>query len=161
VLRVGLGFDSHPFRRGRPLVLGGVEIPAEDGLSGHSDADVLTHAVIDALLGASGRGNIGGWFPPGEQAYAGAHSVDLLREVWGHLIRSHYRLVNLDCVLVAEKPQLGPHLPAIRRGLAEALGVDEGAVSVKPKTAEGLGSLGRAEGMAALAVVLIELEGPG
>jgi len=159
VFRVGIGFDSHRFTRERPLVLGGVDIPVVEGLSGHSDADVLTHAVIDALLGASGRGNIGERFPDDDPAYAGADSLTLLEEVWRELSHDGYSVVNLDCVLITEKPRLAPYLAAIRARLASVLGTEDGAVSVKPKTAEGMGSLGRAEGMAVTAVVM--LKGPG
>jgi 2-C-methyl-D-erythritol 2,4-cyclodiphosphate synthase len=165
--RIGLGFDSHRFVRGRPLVLGGVKIPFEFGLDGHSDADALVHAVIDALLGATGRGNIGERFPDTDPAYAGADSCALLGEVWRELAADGWRVVNLDCVVIAESPRLEPHLAAMRGRLAELLGLTPAEVSVKPKTAEGLGPIGpsrpdrrpdpreRESGLAAMAVVLM------
>jgi len=140
--RIGLGFDSHRFVKGRPLVLGGVKIPFEFGLDGHSDADALVHAIIDALLGATGRGNIGERFPDTDPAYAGADSCALLGEVWRELTADGWQVVNLDCVVIAESPRLGPHLAAMRSRLAELLGVTSAEVSVKPKTAEGLGFVG-------------------
>lgn len=156
-IRVGLGFDSHLFVAGRPLVLGGVRIPFELGLAGHSDADALTHAVIDALLGATGRGNIGERFPDSDPAYRDADSLSLLGEVWAELAKDGYRVVNVDCVLITEKPRLSPHLGLMSQRLAAAVGADAGRVSVKPKTTEGLGLVGRpGEGLAAMVVVLID-----
>ncbi len=155
-LRIGLGFDSHRFAPGRPLVLGGVRIPFELGLEGHSDADALAHAVIDALLGAAGRGNIGQRFPDTDPALRGVDSTGLLAEVWAELSRDGFRLVNLDVVLIAEKPRLGAYLGAMSEGLAGVLGAAPGDVSVKPKTAEGLGFIGEGLGLAAMAVVLLE-----
>jgi len=154
-LRVGLGFDSHRFAWGRPLILGGVRIPFELGLSGHSDGDALTHAVIDALLGASGRGNIGERFPDTDPAWSGADSTVLLARVWDELARDGYRLVNVDAVVIAERPRLGPYLGPIRSRLAQVLETDPARISVKPKTAEGLGFIGEGRGLAAAAVVLI------
>lgn len=159
-LRVGIGFDSHRLASGRPLVLGGVRIPHDRGLVGHSDGDVVIHAVIDALLGAAGRGNIGEWFPDTDEAFAGADSADLLAKVWGDLAQRGCRLVNLDCVVLAQRLRLAPHLPAIRKRLAGLLGCPRGRVSVKPKTADALGLLERGEGMAAFAVVLVEVGEP-
>ncbi|RJQ12042.1 MAG: 2-C-methyl-D-erythritol 2,4-cyclodiphosphate synthase [Bacillota bacterium] len=153
--RVGLGFDSHRYIAGRPLVLGGVKIPFLLGLDGHSDADALIHAVMDAVLGAAGRGNIGERFPDDDPAYEGADSASLLRAVWDELAADGYRVINLDCVVVAEKPRLNDHVAAMRRRLGEILGVSPARVNVKPKTAEGLGSYGRGEGLAATAVVLL------
>lgn len=155
-MRIGLGYDSHRLVRGRPLVLGGVTIPWEMGLSGHSDADVLVHAVIDALLGAAGRDNIGERFPDTDPAYRNADSLALLGDVWRELRGDGYRLANLDCVILAERPRLTPHLAEMRRRISEVLGAPEWAVNVKPKTGEGIGAVGRGEGIAAMAVVLIE-----
>ncbi len=159
-LRVGVGFDSHRLAPGRPLLLGGVRIPHDRGLVGHSDGDVVIHAVIDALLGAAGRGNIGEWFPDTDEAFAGADSAALLARVWEDLAQRGWRLVNLDCVVVAQRPRLTPHLRAIQERLAGLLGCPRGNVSVKPKTADALGLLERGEGMAAFAVVLVEVGEP-
>ncbi len=155
-LRVGLGFDSHRFVAGRRLVLGGVRIPFELGLDGHSDADALTHAVIDALLGATGSGNIGGRFPDTDPAYRDADSLTLLGKVWTELAKDGYRVVNVDCVVITEKPRLSSHLGLMSQRLAAAIGADAGRVSVKPKTVEGLSPLGTGAGLAAMAVVLVE-----
>lgn len=159
-LRVGVGFDSHRLAPGRPLVLGGVHIPHDRGLVGHSDGDVVIHAVIDALLGAAGRGNIGEWFPDTDEALAGADSTALLAEVCRDLAERGCRLVNLDCVVLAQRPRLTPHLRAIQERLAGLLGCRRGSVSLKPKTADALGLLEQGEGMAAFAVVLIEVGEP-
>ena len=156
MIRVGLGYDSHRLVKGRPLVLGGVCIPWGKGLDGHSDADVLVHAVIDALLGAAGRENIGERFPDTDPAYLGANSMLRLGEVWGEIFQAGYRLGNLDCVILAEEPRLAPYLPEMRRRLSEVLGTPESTVSVKPKTGEAVGAVGRGETMAALAVVLLQ-----
>ena len=156
MIRVGLGYDSHRLVKGRPLVLGGVCIPWGKGLDGHSDADVLVHAVIDALLGAAGRENIGERFPDTDPAYLGADSMLRLGEVWGEIFQAGYRLGNLDCVILAEEPRLAPYLPEMRRRLSEVLGTPESTVSVKPKTGEAVGAVGRGETMAALAVVLLQ-----
>lgn len=154
-LRVGIGYDSHRFATGRPLVLGGVEIPHARGLTGHSDADVLTHAVMDALLGAGGLGDLGAHFPPDEEQWRDAHSIDLLRVVLGML--SGW-VVNLDATVVCEQPRLGEHRPVIERELAAALSAP---VSVKATSNEGMGWLGRGEGIACIAVALIETSEPG
>jgi len=153
--RVGLGFDSHRFGPGRPLVLAGVRLPYHLGLEGHSDGDALTHAVIDALLGAAGAGNIGQWFPDDDPSYRGADSLGLLRRVREEVASRGWRPVNVDCVVVTDEPRLTPHLGDMRRRLAEALGLGEGAVEIKPKTAEGLGLAGEGRGLVALAVVLV------
>jgi 2-C-methyl-D-erythritol 2,4-cyclodiphosphate synthase len=155
MIRIGLGYDSHRLDPGRPLVVGGVRVPWEKGLAGHSDADVLVHAVIDALLGASGRGNIGERFPDTDPAHCGADSLELLAGVWRELSGAGYEIGNLDCVIQAEEPRLAPYLPEMRRRLSETLGAPLSSVNVKPKTAEGMGAVGRGEGMAALAVVLL------
>lgn len=154
VLRVGQGFDVHPFTDdpGRPLVLGGVRVPDAPGLAGHSDADVLAHALADALLGAAGLGDLGGHFPGGDPAWAGADSLDLLDRVVAMLAAAGWAPVNADCTVVAERPRLGPHCPAMAERLGRALGAP---VAVRAKRAEGLGALGRAEGVAALAAVLL------
>jgi len=157
ITRVGLGFDVHPFVPGRPLVLGGVTVPADHGLGGHSDADALTHAVADALLGALGLGELGRQFPESDPRYRGMSSLVLLREVVGRVRGRGARVVNVDATVVAETPRLADHLDAMRGRLAETLGVAPERVSVKAKHAERLGALGRQEGIAALAVALLEV----
>jgi 2-C-methyl-D-erythritol 2,4-cyclodiphosphate synthase len=158
--RVGLGFDVHPFTDGRPLVLGGVTIDGAAGLAGHSDADVVAHAVADALLGAAGQPDLGTLFPASEQEHAGASSLGFLEGVAARLREQGYTIVNVDVVIAAETPRLAPHLGAMSANLARALAAashDETVpVSVKPKRAEGLGAIGRAEGIAAWAVALVE-----
>lgn len=148
--RVGIGYDSHRLAEGRRLVLGGVEIPHERGLEGHSDADVLAHAVIDALLGASGGGDIGRRFPDDDDAWRDADSIELLRTVVAEL---GGRAVNVDATVICEEPRLGPHREAIERSLAAAVGAP---VAVKATTNEGMGAIGRGEGIAAIAVALVE-----
>ena len=155
--RVGLGFDVHPFTDGRPLVLAGVEIPSARGLGGHSDADVLAHAVADALLGAMALGDLGRHFPDTDPGYRGISSLVLLGEV-AERVRSHGgRLVNVDATVVAEAPRLADWLDAMRKRLAETLDLAVERVNVKAKRAEGLGALGRVEGIAAMAVALVEV----
>jgi 2-C-methyl-D-erythritol 2,4-cyclodiphosphate synthase len=149
----GIGWDSHRFAEGRELVLGGVRIEHERGLAGHSDADVLTHAVIDALLGAAGQGDIGEHFPDTDAAYAGADSLALLRDVVALL--GAREVLHVDATVVCERPKLGPHKAAIRDALAGALGVPPDRVNVKASTAERMGALGREEGVAALAVATL------
>ncbi len=151
--RVGFGYDAHRLAEGRALVLGGVTIPHPRGLEGHSDADVLTHAVIDALLGALGGGDIGRLFPPGDPAYKDIASFELLGQVMIRVRRAGYRIHNLDATLVAEEPRLAEHIPAMVEGLAGVLGVEPQGVNVKATTTEGMGFCGRGEGMAAYAVV--------
>ena len=153
--RIGFGSDSHRFDAARPLILGGVLIPDADGLDGHSDADVLTHAIIDALLGAAALGDIGAHFPPDDPQWANADSQDLLGRTVALLARHGYRVGNVDATVVAERPRLAPHIPAMRARLARSLGVDLGAVNVKASSAEGMGALGRGEGIAAQAVAQI------
>ena len=155
-LRIGHGYDVHRLVEGRRLVLGGVEIPFEKGLLGHSDADVLTHAVMDALLGACALGDIGLLFPDSDPAYRGADSLRLLDEVVALLRREGFRVGNVDATVLAQAPKLAPHLPMIRRNLAERLRVPLSRVSVKATTEEGLGFTGAGEGMAAHAVCLVE-----
>jgi 2-C-methyl-D-erythritol 2,4-cyclodiphosphate synthase len=156
-VRSGLGWDSHRFLAGRPLVLGGVTFPgAELGLDGHSDADVLTHAIMDALLGAAGLDDIGVHFPDTDGAYEGADSIELLREVAATVRARGLRIVHVDTTVLMERPKVGPHRDAIRERLAEALGLDVAAVNVKASTGEGMGFIGRLEGAAALAVATVE-----
>ena len=148
--RVGIGYDSHRLVEGRPLILGGVEIPYERGLTGHSDADVLTHAIIDAILGAAGAGDIGSHFPPTDERWRDADSIELLAAVLGKIGGA---VANVDATVICEEPRLGTHRDAIEARLGEALGAP---VSVKATTNEGLGAIGRGEGIAAMAVALYE-----
>ena len=154
-IRTGFGYDSHRLVEGRKLIIGGVEIPHTLGLMGHSDADVLLHAVTDAVLGAAALGNIGLFFPDNDPKYKGADSRMLLAEAWKTVRAKGWALVNLDAVLVAEKPKLNPHLPAMRASVAKILGVDVDQISIKPKTNEKLGFEGREEGMSAMVTVLL------
>jgi 2-C-methyl-D-erythritol 2,4-cyclodiphosphate synthase len=153
--RIGQGYDVHRLVEGRKLILGGVEIPYEKGLLGHSDADVLTHAVMDAMLGALALGDIGQHFPDTDPAYAGADSIALLRRVNALVQAGGYRLGNLDVTVAAQRPKLAPHIPAMRQRLADALGVPVTDISVKATTEEGLGITGQGEGMTATAVCLL------
>lgn len=155
-MRSGIGYDSHRFAPGRRLVLGGVEIPHPEGLLGHSDADVVAHAVMDALLGAAALGDIGAHFPPDDARWAGADSLDLLERTVALLSASGYRPGNVDVTVVCERPRIRGHVEAMRERLASALGVGISAVSVKGTTNEGMGWIGRGEGIAALAVASIE-----
>jgi len=159
VIRVGQGFDLHPMAPGRPLVLGGVEVPADRGLAGHSDADVLTHAVADALLGALALGDLGQHFPDSDPRYRGISSLRLLALVEEQVRARGGRVVNVDATVVADSPRLAGWLEAMRARLAETLGLASDRVSVKAKRAEGLGALGRQEGIAALAIALVEAPG--
>jgi len=157
VTRVGFGFDLHPLARGRPLVLGGISIPWESGLAGHSDADVLSHAIGEALLGALALGDLGRHFPDSDPRYAGISSLALLREVVA-LVRSRGgSLVNVDATVLAQAPRLQPWLSEMAKRLADTLGLEASALSVKAKSPEGLGLLGREEGIAAMAVVAVEV----
>jgi 2-C-methyl-D-erythritol 2,4-cyclodiphosphate synthase len=156
MLPTGIGYDAHRFAPGRPLVLGGVEIAHDVGLEGHSDADVLTHAIIDALLGAAGLGDIGGHFPDTDRRYRGADSIELLRRVIELLSERGLRVGHVDATVVLERPRLAPHRDAIRARLAGALGLASDAVNVKATTGEGMGFIGRGEGAAALAVATLE-----
>lgn len=155
-MRIGHGYDVHRLVPGRKLILGGVEIPYELGLEGHSDADVLTHALMDALLGSAALGDIGQLFPDSDDAYLGADSIALLTRVCQVLSRHGYKLVNADCTVVAQRPKLAGYIPEMRRRLARAMGADMDAVSVKATTEEGLGFTGDGSGIAAHAVVLTE-----
>jgi len=155
-MRIGIGYDSHRFATGRRLVLGGLEVPHPLGLAGHSDADAVAHAVTDALLGAAALGDVGTHFPPSDARWHDADSLELLRRAAGLLLAEGYTVANVDVTIVCEAPRLGPHVPAMRERLAAALGVSAGAVSVKAKTNEGMGWIGRGEGLAAMAVALVE-----
>ena len=155
-MRIGHGYDVHRLVRSRNLILGGVELPFEKGLLGHSDADVLTHAVMDALLGAAALGDIGKLFPDNDPAYEGADSLVLLRRVTEALAEHGYRIGNVAATVLAQRPKLAPHIPAMREKLASAMGIDLEQVSVKATTEEGLGFTGAGEGIAAHAVALID-----
>lgn len=159
MLKVGFGYDIHRLEAGRRLVLGGIEIPSEAGLLGHSDGDALVHAVIDALLGALGEGDIGTHFPDTDPRYEGARSLGLLGTVAGLVGRRGGRVVNVDAVVVAEEPKIGPHAAAMKAALGPVLGLDPGAVGIKAKTAEGLGPVGEKRAIACYAVALVELPG--
>jgi len=156
MIRTGIGVDSHRFAADRPLILGGVDIPHEKGLSGHSDADVLTHAVIDALLGAAGLGDIGQHFPDTDERFKGADSLELLRTVLVFLEQNGFRVLHVDTTVMMERPKLSPYRDSIRTTLAGAMGVAPGHVNVKATTGEGMGFVGRAEGVAAMAVATLE-----
>jgi len=153
--RVGTGFDAHALEEGVPLVLGGVEIDFPRGLAGHSDGDVLVHALIDALLGAAGGGDIGSLFPSGDERWRGASSLDLLRDAWERVQAAGYELSNADCVLIGEEPRLAPYREAIRARIAETLGVEADRIAVRATTTDRLGFTGRGEGLAAQAVALL------
>ncbi|TMD05704.1 MAG: 2-C-methyl-D-erythritol 2,4-cyclodiphosphate synthase [Chloroflexi bacterium] len=155
-MRVGLGYDAHRLVKGRPLVIGGVEIKHPKGLDGHSDADVLCHALIDAMLGAAALGTIGEHFPADEPELEGISSLELLAMTASLIEDAGRKVVNVDSVVIAEVPRLQPHLREMARSIAETLGIDQDLVGVKATSPEGLGSLGRQEGIAAQAVVLLE-----
>jgi len=159
MVRVGLGYDSHRLGPGRPLVLAGVRVPHDRGLLGHSDADAVLHAVTDAVLGAAGAGDIGELFPDTDPRWAGADSAAFLRRAMGIAAEAGLRPVNCDVTILAEAPRLAPHRQAMRESLAGLLGLPVSAVAVKAKTNEGMGFIGRGEGIAAAAVVL--MQGPG
>lgn len=155
-MRIGNGFDIHRLVQGRKLILAGVEIPHDKGVDGHSDGDALTHAVIDALLGAAAQGNIGTWFPPTDPSIKGISSFEMLAAVLKKLNELNYVIANVDTVVICEKPKLSPHYEVMRESLARALKVDREQVSVKATTAERLGPIGQGEAIAVQAVVLIE-----
>ncbi len=155
-MRIGQGYDVHRLVEGRKLILGGVEIPYEKGLLGHSDADVLLHALMDALLGAAALGDIGKLFPDTDPAYAGADSRKLLEQVAAVLQQNHFHVGNVDCTVVAQRPKLAPYIPQIRQNIAESLGISSDRVSVKATTEEHLGFTGEELGIAAQAVALLE-----
>lgn len=154
-LRVGLGVDAHALVEGVPLVLGGVSIDHARGLAGHSDGDVIAHALTDAILGAAGLADIGTLFPSGDERYRGARSLDLLAEAYRQIRAAGFELVNADCMLIGEEPRIAPLREEMRRRLADALGVDPSAVNVRATTTDGLGFTGRGEGLAAHAVALL------
>jgi 2-C-methyl-D-erythritol 2,4-cyclodiphosphate synthase len=154
--RVGLGVDAHAFADGVPLVLGGLPIPSPRGLAGHSDGDVLAHALIDAILGAAGLADIGALFPPADPHWKGASSRDLLARAYEDVRTAGFELVNADVVLIGEEPRLAPHRLEMRRRLAEALGVDPACIAVRATTTDRLGFTGRGEGLAAQAVALVK-----
>lgn len=158
-LRVGTGFDAHAFADGVPLVLAGMELEGDRGLAGHSDGDVITHALIDAILGASGLGDIGVLFPSGDSKLEGACSLDLLSRAYSDVRASGFELVNADCVLIGEKPHIAPHRAEMRKRLARSLGVATAAVNVRATTTDRLGFTGRGEGLAAQAVALVQRAG--
>ena len=158
-MRVGIGVDAHAFAEGRRLILGGVEVAHEQGLQGHSDADVVCHAACDAILGAAGLEDIGHLFPPGDPAYEGASSLALLGEAWERVRAGGWELVNLDAVVILEAPRLAPHRQAMRRAVAGALGVEPARVTVRATTTDGLGFTGRREGAACHAVALLRRPG--
>ena len=157
-LRVGHGYDVHRLKTGRALILGGVNIPYDLGLDGHSDADVLTHAIMDALLGAAAAGDIGKLFPDNDEAFRGISSLELLRRVKLHLAEKNYKIVNVDATIIAQAPKLSPYRETMRENLAKVMEVDVEQVSVKATTEEHLGFTGSGEGIAAHAICLIERE---
>ncbi len=157
-MRIGQGFDIHALVAGRKLIIGGVHIPNERGLAGHSDADVLIHAICDALIGAAGLGDIGTHFPDTDPRYSGADSRVLLREVARLVASMGLRIANVDSTIIAQVPKMAPHIGRMRQNIAFDLGIEEGAVNVKAKTAERLGTLGRGEGIAAEAIALVVAE---
>ncbi|GAE31463.1 2-C-methyl-D-erythritol 2,4-cyclodiphosphate synthase [Alkalihalobacillus hemicellulosilyticus] len=154
-MRIGQGFDVHQLVEGRPLILGGIEIPYEQGLLGHSDADVLLHTITDAALGAIGEGDIGRHFPDTDMAYKDADSAKLLIDVWKLVKQRGYQLGNIDCTIIAQKPKMSPYIEQIRGRIAELLEADVSQVNVKATTTEKLGFTGRGEGIAAQAVILL------
>jgi len=156
--RCGIGYDAHRLVSGRKLILGGVEIAHEHGLEGHSDADVLSHAIADAILGALGAGDIGKHFPNTEESIRGISSVEILRHVATITAQKNAQLVNVDATMLAEAPKISPHITAMQEKIADALGVKANAISIKATTNEGLGAIGRSEGMAAIAVASVEME---
>ena len=156
--RCGIGYDVHRLAEGRKLILGGVEIAHSHGLEGHSDADVLSHAIADALLGAIGAGDIGQHFPNTDESIRGISSIEILKRVTELLTDKRVRVLNVDATLIAETPKITPHVPAMRQKIATALGTSESNVSVKATTNEKLGPVGRGEGMAAIAIATVEME---
>lgn len=155
-MRVGIGYDVHRLVEGRDLILGGVRIPHEKGLLGHSDADVLTHAIMDALLGAAALGDIGTHFPDTDDAYKGSDSLDLLRRVKAMLKERNFKIINIDGVIIAQQPKMKPHIPEMKRILCEVLGLDMDHLNIKATTEEGLGFTGAREGISSQVVVLID-----
>src|SRR5437762_602996 len=158
MIRCGIGYDIHRFAEGRKLVLGGIEIPYSRGLEGHSDADVLSHAIADALLGAIGAGDIGQHFPDTDESIRGISSIEILKRVNELLAQTSARVVNIDATLLAEEPKFAPHVEAMQKVIADALGTSDSNISVKATTNERLGPIGRGEGIAAMAVATVEVE---
>jgi 2-C-methyl-D-erythritol 2,4-cyclodiphosphate synthase len=156
--RCGIGYDAHRLVSGRKLILGGVEISHHRGLEGHSDADVLSHAIADAILGALGAGDIGKHFPNTDEAIRGISSIEILRHVATIAAQKNARVVNVDATLLAEAPKISPHIPAMQEKIAAALGIRSDAISIKATTNEGLGAIGRREGMSAIAVASVAVE---
>ena len=156
--RCGIGYDAHRLVSGRKLILGGVKIPHPRGLEGHSDADVLSHAVADAILGALGAGDIGKHFPNTEESIRGISSIEILRHAATIAAQKNARVVNVDATVLAEAPKISPHIAAMQEKIADALGVKANAISIKATTNEGLGAIGRSEGMAAMAVASVAME---
>jgi 2-C-methyl-D-erythritol 2,4-cyclodiphosphate synthase len=156
VSRSGIGYDLHRLSAGRRLVLGGVEVPFEKGSVGHSDGDVLAHAICDALLGAAGLGDIGSHFPDTDPKWKDANSLEFLGRVRGLLAEHRLRIAHLDAIVIAERPKLGPHFPAMREALAGALGIEAAQINLKAKTNEGVGAVGRGEAIAAQAIATVE-----
>jgi len=154
-MRVGIGYDSHRFAPGRRLILGGVDVPHDQGLAGHSDADVVAHALIDALLGAAGLGDIGRLYPPTDPRWQNANSIQLLKQAYLKVVEAGFQFVQADVTVIAEQPKLGPHLDRVQQRLADALVAGRSTVSVKAKTNEGMGFVGRGEGIAAIAVAVV------
>jgi 2-C-methyl-D-erythritol 2,4-cyclodiphosphate synthase len=156
IFRSGIGYDAHRLVEGRKLILGGIEIAHPRGLDGHSDADVLSHAIADALLGAIGAGDIGQHFPNTDESIRGISSIEILKGVSVLLAEKKARVTNVDATLIAEAPKIAPHIPAMRKIIANAIGLPESTISIKATTNEGLGAIGRGEGMAAMAVATVE-----
>ena len=154
-MRVGMGYDVHKLTEGRKLILGGVDIPWEKGLLGHSDADVLIHAVMDALLGAAALGDIGKHFPDTDPAYKGISSIKMLVHVAELLRKQEYAVGNIDATVIAQKPKMAPHIPQMRKNMADALGISESKINIRATTEEGLGFTGRGEGIASQAICLL------
>ena len=158
MIRCGIGYDVHRLAKGRRLILGGVEIAHSRGLEGHSDADVLSHAIADALLGAIAAGDIGQHFPNTDESIRGISSIEILRHVTALLAKNKARATNVDATILAEAPKITPHIPAMRKIIAQAIGVHESRIGIKATTNEGLGAIGRSEGIAAMAVAMVEQE---
>ena len=154
-MRIGHGYDAHPLKQGRPLVLGGVTVPYQKGLDGHSDADVVIHAFCDALLGATGLGDIGTYFPSTDESYKDIDSRLLLKQVLNYIRKSNFSIGNVDITILAQEPKLAEHIPAMKKNLADDLKTDKSLINIKATTTEGMGFIGRKEGISAHAVVLI------
>ncbi len=158
MIRCGIGYDVHRLAKGRRLILGGVEIAHSRGLEGHSDADVLSHAIADALLGAIAAGDIGQHFPNTDESIRGISSIEILRHVTALLAKNKAKAKNIDVTVIAEEPKIAPHIPAMRKTIADAISLDEFSISIKATTNERLGAIGRGEGIAAMAIATVEQE---